>query len=88
MDEKIEIGAVDIPSNYIKLTEKEKNLIADKMIVNVLKLIEYQLRPLPHINRITFLEQVLESSIQSNVEDEMYEVAAIFMRCKQRLNNV
>ena len=88
MDEEVELGYVDIPANYLKLEDKQKDVLADRMIDTVLMFIEKQLEPIPYVNRMDFLEQVLDSSIQTNVENEMYEIAAVFQRCKKRLNEV
>jgi hypothetical protein len=88
LDEEVELGYVDIPANYLKLEDKQKDVLADRMIDTVLMFIEKQLEPIPYVNRMDFLEQVLDSSIQTNVENEMYEIAAVFQRCKKRLNEV
>jgi len=86
MDEQIELGFVDIPKNYLKLSEKQKNMLADRMIDTVLTFIERELQQLPEVNRMDFLQQVLDSSIKTNVEHELYEIAAVFQRCKERIN--
>jgi hypothetical protein len=84
--EQIEIGFVDIPVKYPTFTRKKKNIVCDNLIDNLLTYIDKELESLPHINRITFLNEILESSLQSNVDLELYEVAQVIFDCKKRLN--
>ena len=40
----------------------------------------------PHINRISFLDEVLESSLMTNEEDEEYIVCQVLFDCRKYLN--
>lgn len=67
-----EIGYIDIPKEYCNFTKNEKRAVCNKIIDLLLTTIDRELDPV--INRITFLNDVLESSIISNEELEQYEI--------------
>lgn len=83
--EQVEIGWVDIPISYSTFTNKNKIKICDKLIDSLLFYIDKELDPT--INRITFLEEVLDSTLETNVDLELYEVAQVIHDCKKRLND-
>ena len=41
----------------------------------------------PEINRISFLDDVLESSLMSNEEDEEYTVCQVLFDCRKLIND-
>jgi hypothetical protein len=40
----------------------------------------------PMYNRIDFLNEVLDSSIMTNEEEEQYEICSVLLDCKKQLN--
>jgi len=83
--QQVEIGWVDIPISYSTFTDKNKIKICDKLIDNLLFYIDKELDPT--INRISFLEEILDSTLETNVDLELYEVAQVIHDCKKRLND-
>lgn len=79
-----EIGYIDIPKEYCQFTIKEKRAVCNKLIDMLLHTIDRELDPT--INRITFLDEVLESSIISNEELEQYEICQCLMDIRTILN--
>ena len=79
-----EIGFIDIPQEYCKFSDKEKRAVCNKLIDMLLHTIDRDLDPL--INRITFLDEVLESSIISNEELEQYEICQCLKDIRTILN--
>ena len=79
-----EIGFIDIPKEYCNFSDKEKRAICNKIIDMLLTTIDRELDPV--INRITFLDEVLESSIISNEELEQYEICQCLMDIRTILN--
>ena len=75
---------MDIPKNYSKYTEEEKKTICNKLIDILLFHIDRELSP--EYNRITFLDEVLESSLISNEQMELYEVCEVLCDCRKMLN--
>jgi hypothetical protein len=83
--EQVELGWIDIPIAYPTFTNKNKVKICDNIIDTLLHYIDKELDPT--INRITFLEEVLDSTLETNVDLELYEVAQVIHDCKKRLND-
>lgn len=79
-----EIGFMDIPKEYCNFTKKEKRAVCNKLIDMLLTTLDRELDPV--INRITFLNEVLESSIISNEELEQYEICQCLTDIRTILN--
>ena len=79
-----EIGYIDIPREYCQFTKKEKRAVCNKLIDLLLQTIDRELDPV--INRITFLDEVLESSIISNEHLEQYEICECLKDIRTILN--
>jgi hypothetical protein len=82
--EQAEIGYIDIPQEYCYFTKKEKRAVCNKLIDMLLYTIDKELDPT--INRITFLDEVLESSIISNEHLEQYEICQCLYDIRTILN--
>ena len=83
--EQVKLGWIDIPISYPTFTDKNKIELCDNIIDTLLIYIDRELDPT--INRITFLEEVLDSTLQTNIDLELYEVAQVIHDCKKRLND-
>lgn len=81
---EINVGYLEVPETYHQFTQDEKNVLCDKIIDALLTQLDRHL--LPHINRITFLEEILESSLLTNELDENYEICSVIKDCQRRLN--
>lgn len=79
-----EIGHIDIPKDYCYFTKREKRVLCNKLIDMLLVTIDRELDPV--INRITFLDEVLESSIISNEHLEQYEICECLKDIRTILN--
>ena len=84
MNEKIEVGYIDIPKDYINLTRKQRTIVCENIIDKLLIYLHNELEPT--INRITFLEDIFDSTLETNVQDENYEVAAVIRDCRKLIN--
>lgn len=80
----IDLGYFNAPVDYESFDREEKNKICDKIIDSILSYIDRNLDPT--INRISFLEEVFESSLITNEEDENYEMCGVLRDCIKRLN--
>lgn len=83
--EQIELGFINIPKAYFEFTKYQKKVICNKVIDKLLKYIEDNIDD-PTINRIHFLDEILESSIESNNETESFEVSGFLYDCRKMLN--
>jgi hypothetical protein len=83
--EQVEIGFMDIPMNYVSLTEYRKDVVCNHIIDSILIQIDESLPQ--HINRITFLIEILESSLLTNEQEENYEICAVIRDMINKLND-
>ena len=84
-NKNIKLGYMDIPINYINFDEGDKIAFCNLMIDKMLTILENELRYAPEINRIEFLDSVLDSSLETNVAHEAYEVACVIRDMKKQL---
>ena len=84
MKDKIEVGYIDIPINYINFTNKQKTIVCENIVDVLYKYIDKELEPT--INRLEFLDDVFDSTLDTNVEQENYEVAAVIRDCRKLIN--
>lgn len=75
---------MDIPQEYCSFSEQEKRALCNELIDMLLTTIDKELDPV--INRITFLDEVLESSIISNEKLEQYEICQCLLDIRTILN--
>jgi hypothetical protein len=83
--EQIELGFINIPKAYFEYSTKQKKAICIKAIDKLLIYIDENLDD-PTINRIQFLDEILESSIISNNEMDAFEVSGFLNDCRKMLN--
>lgn len=83
-EDEIDIGDIIVPIDYSKLNNKQKVAICDNLIDTLLMSVDRILPP--EINRIQFLDQILESSIESNNELEQYEISQTLYDMRKRLD--
>tara|TARA_R110000868_G_scaffold370916_3_gene634428 strand:+ start:1634 stop:1903 length:270 start_codon:yes stop_codon:yes gene_type:complete len=84
MKDKIEVGYIDIPIDYINFTKKQKTIVCEHIIDKLLIYIDSELEPT--INRIEFLDDIFDSTLDTNVQEENYEVAAVIRDCRKLIN--
>jgi hypothetical protein len=81
---KEEIGYIDIPKDYINFTTEQKKAVCNKILDKLLLTVD---RELPaHINRIQFIDEILESTLETNEEEENYEVCSVIRDIKELIN--
>jgi hypothetical protein len=84
MRKKINIGNIDIPTDYFHYDEIKKKEVCEDLLEVLYIFIDRELDE--KYNRIEFLKEVLLSSLESNVQLETYEVAAVLNDCLKILN--
>jgi len=82
--QKTKIGELQIPLEYFDLTKEEKNYLINEILDVMLTIIDKNV--VPTVNRIDILNTILDSSIETNIEDEVYEICAVLWDIKQKLN--
>lgn len=84
LPKSIKIGDLEIPEDYFNLHSVDKETICIVIMEQILNMIDKQIPK--YINRLDFLDKVLESSIITNVQEEQYEVAQVLTDIKQMIN--
>lgn len=82
--DKIDIGYIDVPKDYAALTTDKKDALCNRIIDKLLFTIDKQLPA--YMNRISFLDEILESSLESNEKEENYEVCMVIKDMINKLN--
>ncbi len=82
--EQDDIGYIDIPKDYCNYNTDLKRVLCNDIIDQLLTTIDKELDPV--INRITFLDEILESSIISNEQLEQYEICQCLKDIRTILN--
>jgi hypothetical protein len=85
--EQVNIGYIDVPLEYNKFNDEYKIKFCNNLIDSMLRMIENELQAAPEINRINFLQELLESSLITNEELENYEVCIILRDCLNQFND-
>lgn len=84
-EKQFNVGQLDVPMQYFDLNEDEKSLFCNTMIDALIRTLDTTYPP--EFNRITLLNEILDSSIQTNENDELYEVAQVLTDIKKILND-
>lgn len=84
MSKNIKVGEMEVPTDYWLLDEDEKKTICLNIADAILTLLDSHLSP--KMDKMDILERLLESSIQSNEDDENYEVCQVLNDIKKIIN--
>jgi hypothetical protein len=81
----VKLGYMDIPIEYANFDAEQKLNFCNLMIDRMLMMIERELKYAPEINRIDFLDSILDSSLETNEQHEAYEVCQVIYDMKKQL---
>ena len=80
----VKVGFLDIPHNYFELDQVNKETICLVLMDNILQLIDKKFPK--HLNRLDIMMDLLDASIETNVQEETYEVAQVLKDIKDLIN--
>jgi predicted nucleotidyltransferase len=81
---QIRIGEVEIPHEYFSYSKEKKEELCNELLNAMLLILEDQIPS--QYNKKEVLDEILESSIITNIEDEVYEVCQVFHDVRNLLN--
>jgi hypothetical protein len=84
LSKHIKIGEISIPNNYWLMNEDDKEILSITLLDDMLRLIDKKINP--KLDRVIVLNQLLDSSIKSNEQDEEYEICEVMYSIKKLLN--
>lgn len=82
--DKIKLGYLDIPQDYFNLDDDIKRELCNDILDGMFVMIDKELQP--NYNRLEFLREILESSLQTNIDYEHFEVAGVINDCIKLMN--
>jgi len=80
----IKVGELEIPVDYFSMDEEYKKELCLILVDAIITAIDKHVNP--KLNRVEILDMMLDSSIQTNEQDENYEVCQFLNDIKQIIN--
>jgi len=84
MKTRTKIGEIEIPNDYLNMTEEQKHSVCLGLFEVMIDALNRSAKP--EYDRFMILDKLLDSSIQTNVEEENYEVAAVLRDIQMLIN--
>jgi hypothetical protein len=78
------IGEIEIPIDYFDMTAEQKHDVCLGLFEVMIDTLNRTTKP--EFDRFMILDKLLDSSIQTNVEDENYEIAAVLRDIQSLIN--
>lgn len=73
---QIKIAEVEIPNNYFSMSKEDRQELCNELMNAMLEIIEDQVPS--QLNKLDVLDEILISSIETNVQSELYEICQVF----------
>lgn len=83
-NDNIKVGELEIPADYFSMDEEYKKELCLTLVDAIITAIDKHVSP--KLDRMEILDKMLDSSIQTNEEDENYEVCQFLSDIKQIIN--
>lgn len=80
----IKIGEIEIPFDYFRLKQKDKEEIISEVYDSMYKVVDQMATP--GYNRYDLLEQIIASSMITNTVEENYEICQLLLDIKKILD--
>jgi hypothetical protein len=80
----IKVGELEIPADYFSMDEEYKKELCLILVDAIITAIDKHVNP--KLDRVEILDKMLDSSIQTNEQDENYEVCQFLNDIKQIIN--
>ena len=84
MDKHIQVGEIEIPTDYWKIDKATKTALLEELVDTLLQVLDNQINP--NLDRVKVLDHLLVSSIISNEEVENYEICQVLQDIRTLIN--
>jgi len=84
MEKSIKVGELEIPADYWSMDKKDRRELRLTITDAILTLLDNLVNP--EYSRTALLNAIIDSSIETNVRDENYEVCQVLSDIKQIIN--
>lgn len=76
------IGFIEIPVDYFDLSEEEKIFLISELENQIYMIIE---KMYPTVNKKLVMKMIIDSSIETNITDENYEICAVLSDLRKKI---
>lgn len=83
-DKHVKVGELEIPADYFSIDDEYKKELCHTIVDTIIMALDKHVNP--KLNKKEILCKLLESSIESNEQEENYEVCQFLNDVKQIIN--
>jgi len=84
MEKSVKVGELEVPLDYFELSKEDKRDLCLNIVDAIITILVENLNP--KIDKMDIMERLLDSSIQSNEQEENYEVCQVLNDIKKIIN--
>jgi hypothetical protein len=84
MKNRLSFGQIEVPEDYLELGTELKKELCEELVDALLKVLDKQLNP--ELDRIQFLTEMLDNSIEENIRQEQYELCQVLNDLRTLIN--
>lgn len=85
MAKQIKVGHLDVPTDYFKLPQEDKDVVCNSILESILYILERHIND-DSIDKINVLNRIIDSSIITNQHEENYEVCGVLVDIRNLIN--
>jgi hypothetical protein len=85
MPKQIKVGHLDVPTDYFKLPQEDKDVVCNSILESILYILERHIND-DSIDKINVLNRIIDSSIITNQHEENYEVCGVLVDIRNLIN--
>lgn len=85
MQKQIKVGHMDVPTDYFKMPQEDKDIVCNSILDSILYILERHIND-NSIDKLKVLNRIIDSSIITNQDEENYEVCGVLMDIRNLVN--
>jgi hypothetical protein len=85
MQKQIKVGHMDVPTDYFKMPQEDKNVVCNTILESILYMLEKHIHD-ESVDKLKVLNRIIDSSIITNQNEENYEVCGVLADIRNLVN--
>jgi hypothetical protein len=85
MAKQIKVGHLDVPMDYFKLPQEDKEIVCNSILESILYILEKHVND-DRVDKLNVLNRIIDSSIITNQHQENYEVCGVLVDIRNLIN--
>jgi len=85
MPKQIKVGHLDVPTDYFKLPQEDKDVVCNSILESILYILERHIND-DSVDKLNVLNRIIDSSIITNQHEENYEVCGVLVDIRNLIN--